>query len=159
MELAYRLAVDESPYIKNIRNNVVTLITPIVEVDGRDRMVDVYRWHLANPGKNWPEPALLGEIRRARQQPRRHGAHAHADAERAEHLLDWHAQVLHDLHESVPYLYDNTVGDGPYNAWIDPILAERVADDRLEQRQRDDEVRHAWRFHARQRSTRGRPAT
>ena len=37
--------------------------------------------------------------------------------------LGWHAQVLHDLHESVPFLYDNTVGDGPYNAWIDPILA------------------------------------
>jgi len=32
------------------------------------------------------------------------------------------AQFLHDLHESVPYLYDNTVGDGPYNAWLDPIL-------------------------------------
>src|SRR6185369_2392371 len=32
------------------------------------------------------------------------------------------AQVLHDLHESVPYLYDNTVGDGPYNAWLDPIV-------------------------------------
>ena len=32
--------------------------------------------------------------------------------------------MLHDLHESVPYLYDNTVGDGPYNAWIDPMLAD-----------------------------------
>ena len=38
--------------------------------------------------------------------------------------LGWHAQVLHDLHESVPFLYDNTVGDGPYNAWIDPILTD-----------------------------------
>src|SRR5947207_5946150 len=54
MELAYRLAVDESPYIRNIRDNVITLITPIVEVDGRDRMVDIYRWHLANPGKQFP---------------------------------------------------------------------------------------------------------
>jgi hypothetical protein len=36
--------------------------------------------------------------------------------------LGWHAQVLHDLHESVPFLYDNTVGDGPYNAWLDPIV-------------------------------------
>src|SRR5207249_2574461 len=36
----------------------------------------------------------------------------------------WHPQVLHDLHESVPYLYDNTIGDGPYNAWIDPMLAD-----------------------------------
>src|SRR5271165_3093677 len=51
MELAYRLAVDESAYIKFIRENVITLITPIVEVDGRDRMVDIYRWHRENPGK------------------------------------------------------------------------------------------------------------
>src|SRR5215468_10437015 len=32
MELAYRLAVDESPYIKDVRNGIITLITPIVEV-------------------------------------------------------------------------------------------------------------------------------
>src|SRR5438309_245548 len=49
MELVYRLAVDESPYIQKIRNKVIALVTPIVEVDGRDRHVDVYRWHLANP--------------------------------------------------------------------------------------------------------------
>src|SRR6185295_16506488 len=36
MELAYRLAVDESPYIRAIREHVITLITPVVEVDGRD---------------------------------------------------------------------------------------------------------------------------
>ena len=38
--------------------------------------------------------------------------------------VEWKAQVLHDLHESVAYLYDNTVGDGPYNAWLDPILTD-----------------------------------
>src|SRR3989449_10001979 len=54
MELAYRLAVDDSAYIKTIRDNMVTLITPVVEVDGRDRMVDVYNWHLAHPNENWP---------------------------------------------------------------------------------------------------------
>ena len=36
--------------------------------------------------------------------------------------VDWKAQVLHDLHESVPFLYDNTIGDGPFNAWLDPLL-------------------------------------
>jgi hypothetical protein len=41
MEMAYRLAVDESPYIREIRDGVITLITPVVEVDGRDRMVDL----------------------------------------------------------------------------------------------------------------------
>ena len=36
--------------------------------------------------------------------------------------LSWKAQVLHDLHESGSFLYDNTIGNGPYNAWLDPIL-------------------------------------
>ena len=36
--------------------------------------------------------------------------------------VDWKAQVLHDLHESVAYLYDNTIGDGPYNSWLDPLV-------------------------------------
>ncbi|MEK7830802.1 MAG: M14 family zinc carboxypeptidase, partial [Acidobacteriota bacterium] len=61
MEMAYRLAVDESAYIKNIRDNAITLITPVVEVDGRDRQVDVYNWHLANPGKNWPNLVYWGK--------------------------------------------------------------------------------------------------
>ena len=52
MEMAYRLAVDESPYIKEIRDRVITLITPVVEVDGRDRMVDLYKWHLAHQKNN-----------------------------------------------------------------------------------------------------------
>jgi hypothetical protein len=36
-------------------------------------------------------------------------------------FLEWHPQVLHDLHESVPFLYTST-GMGPYNAWLDPIV-------------------------------------
>src|SRR5580704_170772 len=54
MELAYRLAVDESPYIHEIREGTITLITPVVEVDGRDRMVDIYKWHLAHPKDFFP---------------------------------------------------------------------------------------------------------
>jgi hypothetical protein len=60
MELAYRLAVDESPYIKNIRDNLVTLITPIVEVDGRDRVVDLFRWHMAHPNDTYPRLVYWG---------------------------------------------------------------------------------------------------
>ena len=51
MELAYRLAVDESPYIRNIRDHVITLITPVVEVDGRDRVVDIYEWRKKHPNE------------------------------------------------------------------------------------------------------------
>ena len=42
MELAYRLVVEETPFIQNIRNNVITFITPVIEVDGREKHVDTY---------------------------------------------------------------------------------------------------------------------
>jgi hypothetical protein len=38
-------------------------------------------------------------------------------------FLEFHPQVLHDLHESVPFLYTST-GTGPYNAWLDPIVVD-----------------------------------
>ena len=60
MELAYRLAVDESPYVRNIRDHLITLITPIVEVDGRDRVVDVERWRIAHPGQTVPNVIYWG---------------------------------------------------------------------------------------------------
>src|SRR4051812_47218284 len=43
MELLYRLAVEETPFIQSIRSNVITLITPVTEVDGRDRAVDALK--------------------------------------------------------------------------------------------------------------------
>ena len=49
MELAYRLAVEETPFIRNIRDNVIMLITPVLEVDGRNRQVDLWRYREANP--------------------------------------------------------------------------------------------------------------
>ena len=124
MELAYRLAVDESAYIQFIRENVITLITPIVEVDGRDRMVDIYRWHLANPGKQWPPLIYWGHYVAHDNNRDAMGLTLQLTRNVLNTFLGWKAQVLHDLHESVPYLYDNTVGDGPYNAWIDPLLAD-----------------------------------
>jgi hypothetical protein len=124
MELAYRLAVDDSAYIRAIRDNVVTLITPIVEVDGRDRMVDIYRWHLANPGKEWPPLVYWGHYVAHDNNRDAMGLTLDLTRNVLNTFVGWKAQVLHDLHESVPYLYDNTVGDGPYNAWIDPILAD-----------------------------------
>src|SRR5579863_1719623 len=124
MELAYRLAVDDSAYIKSIRDNVITLITPVVEVDGRDRMVDIYRWHLANPGKQWPNLVYTGHYVAHDNNRDAMGLTLQLTRNVLHTFTGWKAQVLHDLHESVPYLYDNTVGDGPYNAWIDPILAD-----------------------------------
>jgi hypothetical protein len=124
MELAYRLAVDDSAYIKHIRDNVITLITPIVEVDGRDRQVDVYNWHLANPEKNWPPLIYWGHYVAHDNNRDSMALSLKLTQNVLKTFTGWKAQVLHDLHESVPYLYDNTVGDQPYNAWLDPILTD-----------------------------------
>jgi Zinc carboxypeptidase len=124
MELAYRLAVDESPYVRSIRDNVVTLITPVAEVDGRNRMVDVYNWHLANPKANWPPLVYWGHYVAHDNNRDAIGLSLKLTRNILNTYLGWKAVVLHDLHESVPYLYDNTVGDGPYNAWLDPILTD-----------------------------------
>jgi Zinc carboxypeptidase len=128
MELAYRLAVDDAPYIKYIRSHMIVLITPVVEVDGRDRMVDIYKWHKANPGKDWPRLLYWGHY--VAHDNNRDAMAMTLDLTRnvLDTFLDWHAQVLHDLHESVPFLYDNTVGDGPYNAWVDPLVADEWAE-------------------------------
>ncbi len=122
MEMAYRLAVDESPYIREIRDRVITLITPVVEVDGRDRVVDIYRWHLAHPKDNYPPLVYWGHYVAHDNNRDAMGVTLKLTENVLNTFVDWKAQVLHDLHESVPYLYDNTAGDGPFNAWVDPIL-------------------------------------
>jgi len=128
MELAYRLAVDDSPYIKYIRSHMIVLITPVVEVDGRDRMVDIYRWHKAHPNEKYPHLLYWGHYVAHDNNRDAMGMTLDLTRNVLDTYVDWHAQVLHDLHESVPFLYDNTVGDGPYNAWVDPLLADEWAE-------------------------------
>ncbi len=128
MEMAYRLAVDDAPYIKYIRSHMIVLITPVVEVDGRDRMVDIYRWHKAHPNEMWPHLLYWGHYVAHDNNRDAMGMTLDLTRNVLDTYLKWHAQVLHDLHESVPFLYDNTVGDGPYNAWVDPALADEWAE-------------------------------
>lgn len=128
MEMAYRLAVDDSPYIKYIRSHMIVLITPVVEVDGRDRMVDIYKWHRAHPTEQWPRLEYWGHYVAHDNNRDAMGMTLNLTNNVLNTYIGWHAQVLHDLHESVPFLYDNTVGDGPYNAWIDPMLADEWAE-------------------------------
>jgi hypothetical protein len=128
MELAYRLAVDDAPYIKYIRSHMIVLITPVVEVDGRDRMVDIYKWHKAHPGQDWPHLLYWGHYVAHDNNRDAMAMTLNLTRNVLDTYLGWHAQVLHDLHESVPFLYDNTVGDGPYNAWVDPILGDEWAE-------------------------------
>jgi hypothetical protein len=123
MELAYRLAVEESPLVQNIRKNSIVLITPVSEADGRDRAVDVYNYRKANPGKTAPTQIYWG--RYVAHDNNRDGLGMALALSRTmmSTFLEYHPTVLHDLHESQPFLYVST-GMGPYNAWLDPLVID-----------------------------------
>jgi hypothetical protein len=121
MELAYRLAVEDTPFIQKIRKDSIVLITPIVEVDGHDRMVDVYLQHKKHPDEP-PYPLIWWGHYVAHDNNRDNlGVTLALSRNMLKTFLDFHPTVMHDLHESVPYLYIMT-GTGPYNAWLDPIV-------------------------------------
>ncbi|HEY8056253.1 MAG TPA: M14 family zinc carboxypeptidase, partial [Terriglobales bacterium] len=120
MELGYRLAVEDTPFIRNIRDHEIVLITPATQVDGRDREVELYNHHKAHPTD--PEPGLIWWGHYVSHDDNRDGLTLATRLSQImmDTFLQWHPTVLHDLHESVPYLYVMT-GTGPYNPWLDPL--------------------------------------
>ncbi len=121
MEMAYRLAVEETPFIQAIRKNVIVMITPTLEVDGRDMQVDLYNWRKANEGKRAPSLLYWGKYVAHDNNRDSMGMALALTRNQMTTFLDYHPTVLHDLHESVPFLYTST-GTGPYNAWLDPMV-------------------------------------
>jgi len=71
---------------------MITPITPVVEVDGRDRMVDLYKWHLAHQDF-YPPLIYWGKYVRTTTS-RRHGRDAQTHRKRSHAYIDWKAQVL-----------------------------------------------------------------
>jgi hypothetical protein len=124
MELAYRLAVQETPFIQNIRNNVITFITPVIEVDGREKQVDTYYFNkkLAQGQTRLP---LMYWGKYVAHDNNRDGMGQFLQLTRAVTRVqnEWKPTVMHDLHEASTYLYSST-GTGPYNEALDPIVVD-----------------------------------
>jgi len=124
LELAYRLAVSEQPSIRKIREQLVVLINPVSNPDGRDKMVDwFYRYLKGKTDRNtlprqsppyWSKYTFVDINRDTHQQTH--------ETTKAVHRMfhEWHPTVVHDLHEGVPFMMTWN-GTGPYNPNIDPI--------------------------------------
>ncbi|HLW83880.1 MAG TPA: M14 family zinc carboxypeptidase [Candidatus Sulfotelmatobacter sp.] len=124
LELAYRLAVSEQPMIRRIREQLVVLINPISNPDGRDKMVDwFYRYLKGKTDRNtlprqsppyWSKYTFVDINRDTHQQTH--------ETTKAVHRMfhEWHPTVVHDLHEGSPLMMTWN-GTGPYNPNIDPI--------------------------------------
>jgi hypothetical protein len=123
MELAYRLVVEESPLVRKIRDNAIVLITPVVEVDGRDRQLDLSRWRDANPNRPVPPLVYWGHYVAHDNNRDNLGLALALSRNVLNTFFAFHPQVLHDLHESVPFMYIST-GTGPYNPSIDPLVID-----------------------------------
>lgn len=124
MELVYRLAVSDDPSIKAIRDNVIVLVNPVAEPDGRDRQVDWY-YRYTKGRKEWDDGFPRSTPYWGKymfHDNNRDGIQISGALTRAFYkaYFDWHPVIEHDLHESVPLLYIST-GTGPYNETIDPI--------------------------------------
>ncbi|MGZ5497073.1 MAG: M14 family zinc carboxypeptidase, partial [Candidatus Aminicenantales bacterium] len=116
MEMAYRLAVSDQPMIRKIRSEVLVLINPVSEPDGRDKAVDWFYRYLK--GKT-DFDALPPD------SPPYWGFYVFHDNNRDSHqeslqlskavgrmFFEYHPTVIHDLHESIPLL-QTWNGTGP----------------------------------------------
>jgi hypothetical protein len=122
IELAYRLIVEETPFIQSIRNHSITFITPVVEVDGREKEVDTW-YYGKKTGK--PRPPLMYWGKYVQHDNNRDGMGQYLQLTQSltRGFLEWHPTVGHDLHEAQSYLYIST-GTGPYNNSLDPIAVD-----------------------------------
>jgi len=123
MELAYRLAVEETPFIQEIRKNVIVLLTPVLEVDGRDRIVDLWHYRKANPDVPTPPLVYWGHYAVHDNNRDQIGMALNLSKNVKKVYARFHPQVIHDLHESIPFLYIST-GTGPYNPALDPLVID-----------------------------------
>ena len=124
MELAYRLAVETREPFASIRDNVVTLITPVFDVDGRARQVEWYKRNIAGHTDYYDMPPrsvpFWGHY--TYHDNNRDGISISQPITRnyVNGVYEWKPTVSLDLHESVPLLYV-AGGTGPYNEGISPI--------------------------------------
>ena len=120
-ELAYRLVVDESDLIRGIRENVITFITPVIEVDGREKQVDTYYFNKDRPEDETRLPLMYWGKYVAHDNNRDGMGQMLALTQAVNAVqLEWAPTVMHDLHEQQTYLYTST-GTGPYNEAFDAI--------------------------------------
>jgi len=124
LEMAYRLAASEQPAIKRIREQLIVLINPVSNPDGRDKVVEWFYRYLKGKTDRGSMP---------RMSPPYWSKYAFVDINRDAHQLthettraanrmffEWHPTIVHDMHEGMPMLMSWN-GTGPYNPAIDPI--------------------------------------
>lgn len=122
MELAYRLVTEDSDLIQKVRQNIIVAIMPVADPDGRDRSIDWYFRHnvdLTDYEKMTGVPYWGKYTKHDDNRDINYAGLANQNF--LKWYLDWHPPIMHDLHESVPFLYAYS-GQSPQNPLWDPIV-------------------------------------
>ncbi len=122
MELTYRLVTEDSDLIRKIRENVIVAIMPVADPDGRDRSIDWYFRHNVDVTDYEQMSSVPYWGKYTKHDDNRDINYAGlANQNFLKWYLDWHPPIMHDLHESVPFLYAYS-GQSPQNPLWDPIV-------------------------------------
>jgi hypothetical protein len=124
MELAYRLATEDTPLVKKIRDEVVVAFFPVADPDGRDRNIDWYNRYMIDRtdtnGSFDPGVPYWGKYFK-HDDNRDINFAGMANQNYLKWYLDWHPPIIHELHESHMFMYTYS-GNAPQNTFYDPIL-------------------------------------
>ena len=124
MELAFRLATEDSPLIQKIRSEVVVAILPVADPDGRDRNIDWYNKYLID--RTDTNGTFEGGVpywgKYTKHDDNRDINYSGlANQNLLKWYLQWHPPIIHELHESIWFMYTYS-GNAPQNTLFDPIL-------------------------------------
>lgn len=123
MELAYRIATEDSPLVRAIRDHVIVSITPAADPDGRDRYTDwYYRYKINETSEqdSYGGPPYWGAyVLHDDNRDINYSQMAMRDL--LAWYLEYHPPIMHELHESIPFMYTFS-GQAPQNPLLDPIL-------------------------------------
>jgi len=122
MELAYRIAVEDSPLIRQIRDNVIVSITPVADPDGRDRNVDWFNLYGPQQTEGNPQIGVPYWGKYVFHDDNRDINYSQVSMRALlDWYLQWHPPIMHDLHQAQTLLYTFS-GQPPQNPTLDPIL-------------------------------------
>lgn len=122
MELAYRVAVEDSALVKQIRDNVIVAITPAADPDGRDRNVDWFGLYGPQQAAGNPQIGVPYWGKYVFHDNNRDINYSQVTMRALlDWYLQWHPPIMHDLHQAQTLLYTFS-GQAPQNPNLDPIL-------------------------------------
>lgn len=102
-ELAHTLATSETAEFRNIRENVITLLMPVMNPDGLDLVVDWYRKHLGTPYETSRPPVLYHHYM-GHDNNRDWFMNTMPETYHVTKILynEWYPQIVYNHHQSSP---------------------------------------------------------